>query len=210
MNYTLLTLGDSYTIGEGVHLSHTYPYKTIRNLRSAGKAFVAAEVIAHTGWTTFNLMGGISGGRLLPEYDFVSLLIGVNDQYQGLGLAAFENGFTILLRQAIGLAGGDPARVIVLSIPDWSITPFATTYLPDDKGRDQAFVSKEIDDFNMAVEKHALTKGAGFIDITTHSRSFSVIPEGLSPFAADGLHPSGLQYDYWANWLAEKILKQLA
>jgi len=203
MPYTLLTLGDSYTIGEGVPLYEAYPSQAVQLLRAAGHSFAAPEIVARTGWTTDELEQAIAGTRLLPQYDFVTLLIGVNNEYRGRDLDEFAREFDMLLRRAIGLAGERADHVFVLSIPDWGISPFAGSHLPDDKGRDQLAVSAEIDAFNAAAEEHALDKGVGFIDITTHSRSFAGQAEA---FAADGLHPGGRQYEYWAEKVVEGIL----
>src|ERR1700754_2824239 len=131
-----LALGDSYTIGEGVPLYDSYPYQAVQLLRKTGKDFYAPEIIARTGWTTDELAAAMARTRLLPGYDLVTLLIGVNNQYRGRDLEEYGVQFEQILRQAIGLA--QPAvdlarprgRVLVLSIPDWGVSPFA-------KGRDR-------------------------------------------------------------------------
>jgi lysophospholipase L1-like esterase len=204
---TLLCLGDSYTIGEGVPFYEAYPSQAVQLLRAGGHTFAAPEILARTGWTTDELEQAIARTRLLPQYDFVTLLIGVNNEYRGRDLEEYARDFDALLRQAIRSAGERPENVFVISIPDWGISPFAGAHLPDAKGRDQAIVSEEINAFNAAAEKLTRSRQVAFIDITEHSRSFSGHADA---FTADGLHPSALQYQYWAQQLAEKILEQLA
>jgi lysophospholipase L1-like esterase len=211
--YSLLALGDSYSIGEGVPLYESFPYQAVQRLREAGQSFSAPEIIARTGWTTDELAAGMANTRFLPAYDFVSLLIGVNNQYRGRDLDEYARQFERLLQEAIRLAG--PAkRVFVLSIPDWSVTPFAHSKLPDARGRDRVAIAGEIDAFNKTAEDITRRYGSHFLDITEHTRlsarqwpreSLSSAP---SPFAADGLHPSGGEYRYWAEQLAKKILEE--
>jgi lysophospholipase L1-like esterase len=203
MAYTLLALGDSYTIGEGLPLYESFPYQAVQCLRKAGRPFSAPEIIARTGWTTDELSDGITGTHLLPAYDFVSLLIGVNNEYRGRSSREYAQQFEDLLRQAIQFARGQAARVFVLSIPDWGISPFAQSGLPDAAGRDPAQIAREIDAFNSIAEKIAGEHQVEFIDITGHSRSSTL-------FASDGLHPSGEQYRYWAEQLAGRIERRLA
>lgn len=123
--HSLLCLGDSYTIGEGVPLHQSFPYQTVQLLRSEGAHFHAPEIVAKTGWTSFELAEHILHTRLNDHYDFVTLLIGVNNQYRGLSVDDFKPDFEFLLKKAIHFAHNDVNRVIVLSIPDWSATPFA-------------------------------------------------------------------------------------
>jgi len=195
MTYTLLSLGDSYTIGEGVLLPETFPYQAVQMLRKQDRPFTAPEIIARTGWTTDELANAIAGTRLLPAYDYVSLLIGVNNQYRGRSCEEYGRQFRALLGQAIGVAGGRPHHVFVLSIPDWGVSPFATD-------RDRNTIAREIDEFNAAAESISREHHVTFIDITPHSRRTD------QTFAGDGLHPSAEQYHFWAGQLAEKILQQ--
>jgi len=203
MTYTLLTLGDSYTVGEGLPLAESYPYQAIQILRKAGYAFSPPEVIARTGWTTDELAEGIARTYLLPAYDFVSLLIGVNNQYRGRSSREYRGEFEGLLRRAIQFAHGRTDRVFVLSIPDWGVTPFAATHLPDMNGRDRAGVAEEIDGFNGIAERITGQYEVAFLDITPHSRA-------ATSFAPDGLHPSGELYRHWAEELTRRIIARLA
>ncbi|GGA83125.1 SGNH/GDSL hydrolase family protein [Puia dinghuensis] len=192
--HTLLCLGDSYTIGEGVPLYLGYPYQTVQLLRTAGHEFCAPEIIARTGWTTDELSHTLSTLRLLPHYDFVTLLIGVNDQYRGRDTSEYAREFKPILQRATGLAGA-PSKVFVLSIPDWGYSPFGAS-------RNKTLISGEIDAFNEVAKEITLRQKTPFIDITTHSRT-----EGASPdsFTADGLHPSAPTYLHWAQLVAGAI-----
>jgi len=189
--HSYLALGDSYTIGEGVHLSETYPYQFVQLLREAGQPVYAPEIIARTGWTTDELATAIAHTHLLPHYDIVSLLIGVNNQYRGRGLQEYGGQFEQLLDQAIGLTQPQ-GRVFVLSIPDWGVSPFAAA-----QEKDRSLIAKEIDSFNTLARQITQEKKLPFIDITGHSRT------RLSPanFTADGLHPDKDQYAEWARQL---------
>ena len=197
--HSYLALGDSYTIGEGVPLYDSYPYQAVQLLRKAGKNFYAPEIIARTGWTTDELAVAIAGTRLLPRYDLVTLLIGVNNQYRGRDLEEYGVQFEQLLHQAIGLA--QPAigsaqprgRVLVLSIPDWGVSPFAETQEKDREG-----IATAINSFNTLARQITQEQGLPFIDITDHSRT-----QGTpANFVADGLHPGAGQYAWWAEQLA--------
>ena len=218
MPYSYLALGDSYTIGEGLPIRENFPYQTVQLLRAAGHAFYAPEIIARTGWTTDELDEALTVSRLLPAYDLVSLLIGVNNEYRGRSLAEYEAQFRVLLEKAICYTGrSSHAPVFVLSIPDWSVSPFAGTYLPDRAGRDKMAVAAEIDAFNAAARRITEERGIEFIDITQHSRKPDIVaitealPGSGTPglFVADGLHPSGNVYRYWAERLAERVRQRL-
>lgn len=206
MNYTYLALGDSYTIGEQVMLSESFPYQTVQLLRkvtagldsrgqAAGLPFAAPEIIAKTGWTTDELGAAIQQTIFLKQYDVVSLLIGVNNQYRGRAIEEFKNELTTLLEKAIECAGGNPHRVFVLSIPDWGVTPFAV-----DSNAQK--IANEIDAYNEVCKSVSSGYKCMFIDITVSQRTDGSKPEFL---AADGLHPSASEYAKWANQLAHAI-----
>lgn len=185
---TFLALGDSYTIGEGVAPGDRWPEQLVRRLGGAGIRVAPPRVIATTGWTTDELDAAIDAAALAadPAFDMVSLLIGVNNQYRGRPLEAYRLEFAALLERAIGFAGGRTARALVLSIPDWGVTPFAD-------GRDRAAIARDIDAFNAAARDEALRAGARWVDVTPISRE----PHDAW-LAADGLHPSAAQYAAWA------------
>jgi lysophospholipase L1-like esterase len=195
--YSYLALGDSYTIGEGVPVYESFPYQTVQGLRKSGYLLYAAEIVAKTGWTTDELQAGISNSKLLPAYDLVSLLIGVNNQYRGRSLQEYTQQFEALLQQAIGFAGNEATHVFVLSIPDWGVTPFA-------KEKNSATIAHEIDSFNAVNRSFAEKYAVNYIDITPGTRLAANDPSLL---AADQLHPSGKEYALWAAKLAAGMHK---
>jgi lysophospholipase L1-like esterase len=199
--HSFLCLGDSYTIGEGVPLSDSFPYQTLQSLRKAGHACCAPEILARTGWTTDELAAAIARAQLLPHYDLITLLIGVNNQYRGRDPQEYAVQFEQLLLQAIRLTG-QPSRAFVLSIPDWSVSPFAFSQLPDNKGRSRADTAREIEVFNALARQITLKYDATFIDITDLSRTAMDIP---ALFAEDGLHPGPDQYAGWTGRLTAGI-----
>lgn len=199
-SHTYLALGDSYTIGEGVPVAENFPYQTIQLLRRSGRDFHAAEIVAKTGWTTDELQRGIDSTLLRKQYDMVSLLIGVNNQYRGRSVSEYGSEFEALLKQAIGFAGNQPAHVFVLSIPDWGVTPFA-------EGRDREQIAREIDEFNNTNKEVAGRYHVNYYDITPGTR---VAATDRTLVAADNLHPSGKEYELWAKQLAAGIEKQLS
>lgn len=199
MPFTYLALGDSYTIGEAVPLYESFPYQAVQLLRNAGHAVHAPEIIARTGWTTDELQQGIAKTSLLDSYHFVSLLIGVNNQYRGRTADEYASEFAALLQQAIRFADSKKSNVFVLSIPDWGVTPFA-------EGRDRAQIAREIDAFNKVAADICSKNETSFIDITGGTREAAHDPSLL---AADQLHPSGKEYARWANQLAAAMSKQI-
>jgi hypothetical protein len=201
--FSFLALGDSYTIGEGVVMRKNFPHRTVEILQGSGQRFYPPRILAKTGWTTGELIGAIALADLLPSYDFVSLLIGVNNEYRGRSLEEYEQEFEHLLYRAILLSGSRPDRVFVLSIPDWSVTPFAATYLPDAAGRNKEMIGREIDAFNGTAGRIARRQGTDFIDITEHSRL------STAEFVTDGLHPAAEEYHHWAGQLAGRMLGRI-
>lgn len=185
-----LALGDSYTIGEGVPREGGWPAQLAALLREAGVAIDAPEILAATGWTTDELAAALNNARLAPPYGLVTLLIGVNNQYRGGGADDYREGFRTLLGRAIALAGGVAGRVVVVSIPDWGVTPFAQA-----SGRDSGRIAREIDAFNERARQAALRAGAAFVDVTALSRA----ADAASLLVADGLHPAAAQYARWAQ-----------
>ena len=197
INYSYLALGDSYTIGEQIPFAENFPNQTVQLLREMGFAFYAAEIIAKTGWATDELNNAVESTTFLKKYDIVSLLIGVNNQYRGRSAFQFKIEFEQLLQKAIQFADDNSSRVFILSIPDWGVTPFA-------EGRDRKQVADEIDAYNAVCENSAAAFKTHFINITTSQREDGSKTEFL---AADGLHPSGMEYKKWADKLAEAVIK---
>ncbi len=180
-----LALGDSYTIGESVPAAERFPAQLAREL-NLGEPLV----IAKTGWTTDELNAAIDAASPQGPYDLVTLLIGVNNQYRGRSADEYRTEFAALLQRAIGFAGGNARRVVVVSIPDWGVTPFA-------EGRDRTKVAREIDQFNTINREEAGRAGARYVDITPISRR-----DDAALVAEDKLHPSGKQYGEWARLIA--------
>ena len=195
--YNYLALGDSYTVGEQVPLADSFPYQLIQILREReNHHFNAPEIIAQTGWTTNELLDAINRTSLLKVYDFVSLLIGVNNQYRKRSVEDFRQEFESLLLLAIKFAGGNSRRVFVLSIPDWGITPFAA-------GRETDKIAYEIDAYNLACKEITENRHCIFVDITPDQRTDGISPDFLTQ---DKLHPSGKEYSKWAYKLSSAIL----
>ena len=193
--YTYLALGDSYTIGESVQAPGNFPNQAVVLLNNSGYDFGPAEIVAQTGWTTDELQNKITNYTFRSPYDIVSLLIGVNNQYRGRPVEDYKPEFEDLLKQAIQFAGNKADHVVVLSIPDWSVTPFAT-------GRDREQIAREIDAYNAANRAIAEQYKVHYIDITPWTREAANDPTLL---AADGLHPSAKEYKRWSEKLADKI-----
>ncbi len=187
----ILALGDSYTIGTRVRQDERWPVQLAAALREQGIPVAEPLIIAQGGWTTGDLTDGIRAANPQGPFDLVTLLIGVNDQFRGNTVGEYRPRFIDLLAHAVTFAGGDPGRVIVLSIPDWSVTPFAN-------GRRNAETAAEINAFNAANRYEALEAGVHYVDVTTISRRAGDDPVLL---ASDGLHPSGEMYALWVEEL---------
>jgi lysophospholipase L1-like esterase len=186
-----LALGDSYTIGEAVDEAGRWPMQLALRLRREGILVGDPRIIATTGWTTDELDAAITAAEPLGEHDFVSLLIGVNNQYRGRDVEEYRTQFAALLWRAIGFARNRPDRVLVLSIPDWGVTPFAAQ-----SGRDTAQIARELDAYNLAAREVCAQRGVAFVDITPISR---VRGGEAAMLADDGLHPSAAMYTEWTR-----------
>lgn len=194
-----LALGDSYTIGESVDSTLRYPVQITDSLKERGYPVEAPEIIAVTGWTTSDLKAGIAAANPKGPYALVSLLIGVNNQYRGMDINIYRTEFGELIDQSIRFAGNDPGRVIVLSIPDWGVTRFAS-------GRDKEKIAREIDQYNAINRQIALARGIVWIDVTAISR---LAGQDETLIAGDGLHPSGRMYTEWVRVALPEIVKML-
>jgi lysophospholipase L1-like esterase len=197
--HSILALGDSYTIGESLPLYESFPYQAVQLLRRAGYAFHAPEIVAKTGWTTTELAEHLIHTELNAQYDFVTLLIGVNNQYRGLNADDYASDFEFLLKKALHFAGDKAEHVIVLSIPDWGVTPFA-------EGRDRKQIADEIDRFNDINKSIGEKYNCRYVDITGGTRE-AATDETL--VAADKLHPSAKEYERWAAAVAERIVAEI-
>lgn len=196
---TILCLGDSYTIGESVPLHDSFPYQLVQLLRKVGLHFNAPEIIAQTGWTSFELADHLIKQTLNDSYNIVTLLIGVNNQYRGLAITDFAADFEFLLKKALHFADSKANHVMVLSIPDWSFTTFATKH-PNKN------TSKEIDAYNAVCEMLTTKYRVPYIDITTDTR---IAKNDISLLTNDGLHYSAKEHQIWAKKIIELIKKTL-
>ncbi len=197
--FNYLALGDSYTIGESVPDTGRFPSQLVSSLTKNNIYFNSPEIIATTGWTTDELADAIrkKQSSLLPKFDLVSLLIGVNNQYRGRDAEEYRTQFKDLLRTAIVFAGGEKSRVFVVSIPDWGVTPFA-------EGRDRKKIGEEIDLYNKINKEETLKEGIAYINITPESRT-AVNDKSL--IATDGLHPSEKMYTEWVELILPQVKK---
>ena len=186
-----LALGDSYTIGEGVAEAGRWPVQLARALRADGIALEDPRIIATTGWTTDELAHAMDDACLDDTWDFVSLLIGVNNQYRGRSLDEYQDEFSALLLRAIALAGGRADRVLALSIPDWGVTRFGAAC-----GRNLDELALELDAFNAAARDICAAHAVAFVDIAPISRAHG----GETTMQSDdGLHPSAALYALWCE-----------
>jgi lysophospholipase L1-like esterase len=192
----ILSLGDSYTIGESVLPSARWPVQLAVALRKRGLHVADPVIVARTGWTASELQAGIQQADLQAEYDLVTLLIGVNNQYRGEELAKYRIQLRSLLQKSISFTGGKPGRVVVISIPDWGVTPFA-------EGLDRDRIRDKIDEYNEANRQEAEAVGAAYVDITPDSRRAAQVPDLI---ASDGLHPSAEMYASWVDLMLPEIL----
>jgi lysophospholipase L1-like esterase len=194
-----LALGDSYTIGQSVAAHERYPVQATVSLRTNGINMADAEIIATTGWTTLDLWNAIKDKPLTPSYDMVTLLIGVNNQYRGGSLAVYKTEFTSLLQRSIELAGNKPDHVIVISIPDYSVTPYAGS-------SDRERIAREIDSFNEINKQVADTYKVKYLNVTDESRKAAL---DNSLIAVDNLHFSGKEYTAWTALLVPLMMQSL-
>lgn len=190
--YYYLALGDSYTIGEMVPPEENFPNQVTRMMKNDSVAFQLERIIAKTGWTTDELEAGIVASKqtkpLRSFYDFVTLLIGVNNQYRSRTVENYKYEFEELLKKAIHFTGNRADHVVVISIPDWGVTPFAS-------GRDRQQIAREIDVYNAASKEITERYHIYYINITPWTREAATDKSLLAP---DGLHPSGREYKRWA------------
>lgn len=194
--YNYLALGDSYTIGESVPLQKSFPYQVVQLLRKEGYDFAAPEIIAKTGWTTDDLEQAIKENRFLPKYDIITLLIGVNNQYRGRDAVEYKEKYEELLKKALELVNNKKERLLILSIPDYSVTPFA-------RNLNVEKIEKEIEVFNTINKALSIQYKIQYIDVAA---GFKEAQGNPSLVAEDGLHPSDLEYTKWAQLVATAVL----
>lgn len=190
-----LALGDSYTIGESVDESERWPVQLAEKMKENGVNVRPPKIIATTGWRTDQLKAAVESANLGPQYDMVSLLIGVNNQYQGRTVESFAPEFEELLQKAIELAGGNKSKVFVLSIPDYGKTPFGASKEEE--------IAKQLDAYNAISKDICAEYGVDYFDITPISREAKADPDLI---AKDKLHPSGKMYTRWVELIYKDIL----
>ncbi|MGI4749474.1 MAG: SGNH/GDSL hydrolase family protein [Janthinobacterium lividum] len=192
---TYLALGDSYTIGQSVPTIQSFPYQLSAQLRLNKLTAADPVIIARTGWTTADLKKAITDAALTKKYSFVTLLIGVNNQFQSVSIDSYKSDFDDLINTAVSYAGGNRKHVFVLSIPDYSVTPFAL-------GRDTAAIRTQIDQYNAINLNESNRLGVNYLNITPISREAKTDNTLL---ADDGLHPSGKMYMLWVQSLLKQV-----
>ncbi|MEO1973245.1 MAG: SGNH/GDSL hydrolase family protein [Pirellulaceae bacterium] len=195
-----LALGDSYTIGESVAESDRWPLQLAELLSEEGIEVGTPTIVARTGWTSGELLDRINTARPTGVFEVVTLQIGVNDQFRGLDESQFARDLDALLDLAIEFSGDDPSRVVVLSIPDWGVTPFAA-------GHNRDVIASEIDRFNQLKRERVVVRGCQFIDVTSISRQAAA---DRTLLADDGLHPSAKMYSRWCQLALPAVRKALS
>jgi lysophospholipase L1-like esterase len=187
----MLALGDSFTIGEGVSPADRWPIRLAAMMRAGGIPVAEPVIIARTGWTTDELSAGIDAKPPSGTFGLVTLLVGVNNQYRGRSPGEYRSQFRALLARAIAFADARASSVVVVSTPDWGVTPFARR-----SGRDVGTIAVEIDAFNAIARDEATRAGARFVDVTPASRRAAIEADLV---AGDGLHPSPAMYELWTR-----------
>ncbi|MDT0295321.1 SGNH/GDSL hydrolase family protein [Mesonia ostreae] len=190
-----LALGDSYTIGESVLESERWPMQLALRLEKNGMPIKQPQIIAKTGWRSDELLQAMQAQLDEKKYDIISVLIGVNNQYQGYELSIYKKEFKIILEKAISHGNQGKRSVFVLSIPDYGVTPFG-------KASDKRNISREVKAYNKAARKIAKEMDIPFYNITPISK---IAAKDLSLVAKDELHPSGKMYSLWVEKIYTKI-----
>ncbi len=198
-NYSYLALGDSYTIGEGVPLSQSWPVQLVERLRERGYEMAPPKIIARTGWTTMDLIRNIESEiNVQRDFDLVSILIGVNNQFQGKLITEYEAELREIFNKAVNHSKTREQGVFAISIPDYGATPFG------ENNAEQ--IGLEIDEFNRVFRLMAEEFNVDFYNITPMSREAATNRDLV---AGDSLHPSGLMYRLWVDDIIEKVAEKL-
>ena len=186
--YSFIALGDSYTIGEGVNEDERWPNQFVDVAYENGVDFDQPMIIAETGWKTYDLLNAINQTNFTKKYDYISLLIGVNNQFNSRPIDEFEEDLNKLMDEMKRIKKND-GSIIIISIPDWGYTPFG-------ESSDMSDISEQINLFNSSLRKFASTNGLKYVDVTEISRRGINEPDLITN---DNLHPSGIMYLEWAK-----------
>ena len=197
-NVKLLSLGDSYTIGQSVCEICRFPEQLKARLKKNNPdKSIDLNVIAKTGWTTTSLINAINAEELANNFDLVTLLIGVNNQYQGQDFSIYEDEFPKLVDTAISKAKGNKKNIMVISIPDYAFTPF---------GKGDSNITNAINKYNLFAENYCQSNDVTYINITDITR-LGLDDEEL--VASDGLHPSKLAYTKFVERIFPLAIEKL-
>lgn len=201
-NIKILSLGDSYTIGESVCDTCSFPeqLKTRLEAEYSEQDEISLQVIAQTSWTTTDLKDAIISEEPLNDFDLVTLLIGVNNQSQGNSVSVYETEFVELVNSAISFVGGDATKLVIVSIPDYAFTPFAQNFT------NRQAISADIDLYNAYAEEYAEDNGLTYVYITDITREGLDNPSLVAP---DGLHLSELAYAKFVERLLPLALEKI-
>ncbi|MBU2019311.1 MAG: SGNH/GDSL hydrolase family protein [Bacteroidetes bacterium] len=194
-----LALGDSYTIGESVDENLRWPNQLVTWLRKEGIAINDAEIIAKTGWRADQTLAAAQEKISSEKFDLISILVGVNNQYQKKSMVEFETDFRKLIDFSILHAKKGKSSIFVLSIPDYGVTPFA--------GKKGPSISKDLEKWNAKIKELCLELNIEYHDITPISQLAKNQPNLI---AQDGLHPSGKMYTEWVDLIVKSVRKQLS
>lgn len=196
VNY--LALGDSYTIGQSVAFEENFPNQLAKAMASDTVLINEVKIIATTGWTTTNLIDAINNQNLDKKFNLVSLLIGVNNQYQNKPIELYKTEFKTLLNKAIALANFDTNKVFVVSIPDYGFTPFGKN--------NQSTISAQLENYNQINKSITDSLNVSYVNITPISQMGLTNPELV---ASDGLHPSAAMYKMWVDLMKPVVYKKI-
>ena len=201
-SFKLLSLGDSYTIGASVCETCRFPEQLKDSLKNRFRASddFSLQIVATSGWTTTNLINALNSNPPTTDHDLVTLLVGVNNQFQGKPFELYETEFIVLVNKAIAYAKGNKNRVIVVSIPDYGFTPFGQN--------NQTTITAELDNYNAYAQNYCEANNISYVYITDITQQGFENPELV---ASDGLHPSELAYSKFVERLlpvALPILEQ--
>ena len=186
--YSFIALGDSYTIGEGVNEDERWPNQFVDVAYENGVDFDQPMIIAETGWKTYDLLNAINQTNFTKKYDYISLLIGVNNQFNSRPIDEFEEDLNKLMDEMKRIKKND-GNIIIISIPDWGYTPFG-------QSNEMSDISEKINLFNSSLRKFASTNDLKYVDVTEISRRAINEPDLITN---DNLHPSGIMYLEWAK-----------